>query len=163
MSSTAAECSLATFVLQLVSSTMAESKAHGGDEDVARMGVDGSHHEFLMHRAIDVVCERPSRNPEAAPRAGEMVALEAYVRIVRRALADGESGTQLAEWLKVAGVAPQQAAAAAAVFAARLPEMRTHMVGAMSQVCSVSAVACSLSAWPVFAARCAHVIHTAWF
>lgn len=72
--------------------------------------------------------------PAAAPRAGEIVALEAYERIVRKALADGESDAQLADRLKTAGIAGEQAAAAAAAYESRLPEMRARMVEAASQV-----------------------------
>jgi hypothetical protein len=68
------------------------------------------------------------------PRAGEVVALEAYERIVRKALADSEDEGQMADRLKAAGVAGEQAAAAATVYNSRLPEMRAHLLEATAQV-----------------------------
>ena len=53
---------------------------------------------------------------------------------MRRALATGESDSQLADRVKAAGVSPEQAAAAAAAYKSRLPEMRAHFTEAMAQV-----------------------------
>jgi hypothetical protein len=92
------------------------------------------------------------------------MALEAYERIVRRALVDGESEDELAGRLKTAGVAADQAAAAAAAFQARLPEMRAHMVEATAQVPLPSrARPRSLHSPPAshFAAACCHSAGTA--
>lgn len=70
----------------------------------------------------------------AAPRAGEVVAMEAYERIVRKALADGEDNTELKDRMTAAGIADEKAAAAAAAYQSRLPEMQACMVEATAQV-----------------------------
>ena len=121
------------------------------------------HHEKLMHRAIDAVCARPSRNLDAGtdsihvrsvrfhlllpcalnltaisclavPRAGEIAALEAYERIVRKALSDGEGEVDVEDRLRAAGIADEQAAAASAAYKSRMPEMRAQMAEAAAQV-----------------------------
>jgi hypothetical protein len=63
----------------------------------------------------------------AAPRAGEVVALQAYERIVRNALAANESDVQLLARLNAAGVVAEQAAAAAGAYKSRLSEMLAHL------------------------------------
>jgi len=60
--------------------------------------------------------------------------MEAYERIVRKALADGENNTQLKDRLTAAGIAVEQATAAAAAYQSRLPEMQACMMEATSQV-----------------------------
>jgi hypothetical protein len=68
------------------------------------------------------------------PRAGETVALEAYERMVQKALSDGTSQVELEDRLKAAGIAAEQAAAASAAYQLRLPEMRAQMAEASAQV-----------------------------
>ena len=70
----------------------------------------------------------------AVPRAGETAALEAYERMVRKALSDGEGDAELEDRLKAAGIAAAQAAAASAAYKSRLPEMRARMAEAAAQV-----------------------------
>jgi len=60
--------------------------------------------------------------------------MEAYERIVRKALADGENNTQLKDRLTAAGIAVEQATAAAAAYQSRLPEMQACMMEATSQI-----------------------------
>jgi hypothetical protein len=99
--------------------------------------------------------------PAAAPRAGEVVALQAYERIVRKALAANESDVQLLARLKAAGVVADQAAAAAGAYKSRLSEMLAHLdeetakVGSTKFIQKISSHTCpkqAFSSYVCFAA-----------
>eukprot|EP00961_Rhodomonas_salina_P262633 3549082-Rhodomonas_salina.2 len=81
-------------------------------------------HVGLMNSAIDRLCKRAPANLGQIPRAGETAAVEAYLRIVRRAISDGEDDNQIREKLSTAGVQEEQAKAAVACLNARREEIR---------------------------------------
>jgi len=80
-------------------------------------------HVALMNSAIDRLCKRPVKLSHI-PRAGETAAVEAYTRIVRKAISEGENDNEVQEKLIAAGVQEDQAKAAIAALRIRMDEVR---------------------------------------
>jgi hypothetical protein len=99
--------------------TRAVRNMSAGTDDL-RVSAD---HVALMNAAIDRLCKR-STNLTHIPRAGEAAGIDAYARIVRKAISDGENDSQILEKLVAAGVQEDQANAAVTALRVRMDEVR---------------------------------------
>eukprot|EP00286_Rhodomonas_abbreviata_P016166 CAMPEP_0181324424 /NCGR_PEP_ID=MMETSP1101-20121128/20352_1 /TAXON_ID=46948 /ORGANISM="Rhodomonas abbreviata, Strain Caron Lab Isolate" /LENGTH=272 /DNA_ID=CAMNT_0023432599 /DNA_START=13 /DNA_END=832 /DNA_ORIENTATION=- len=110
----------------------ARASAMSGKEDLtSQISAD---HVHLINCAIDRLCRRGVKELNAVPRSGETAAVQAYVRIVRKAVQDGEDDDEIRRKLTEAGVQEEQAKAAIAALRARKDEIRAHMVEATSEL-----------------------------